>query len=224
MKNVLIDPIPLGSRWEIFINPDDLNAHIDEIIKKPALVLKNEKFGAMIGPLENKVYTCLIFQNARLTSAFPFLFDLSFKQKVEIEKIEYTNSGEAYINVFNGTINFKASAVDYSYNSDKYKKQMPLYFSAISYTFSKVYLKTGKVKGLVSPAGFLQDEYTATGNIKNENNNIFNAELLNTDIDFLPVYAKNIYKEKPEINTVGAGDIWLTCFSSDFAKKLKSNL
>jgi hypothetical protein len=224
MKNVLIDPVPMGSRWELFIDLDDLENFIKNSIEENILSKKSKNYGAIINRIEDKIYVCLIFKNARLTQAFPFFYDTTCYSKVQIKKIQTTAYGDAYI-VFdiNGS-ELCATSVDYSFNKQSYSKKMKLYFTAIAYNLSKIDLKSRYARDFVKINSGFPEEYTITGEVMQNYKQIYVINPINSFIKNLPVLSKQIYMQKPSPGQIASGDLWLTCFSEDFSVSLESKL
>jgi len=221
MKTVLIDPIPLGSRWELFLKNINLETYLNNAIEKPIAIKSSERYGGIISEIEDSALSCLIFYNSKLTSAYPFFFDCSCSLKVNLKKIEYSNSGEAFVTIEADKLDFKAFALDYVIFKEAYKKKMTLYLTATAYNFSQIVLQNERVTGLVKPSGFLPDEYTMTGKILDVKDCVFRTEILNLGIKPVPVLAKEIYFKKPEISSYATGDAWFSCFTEDFKCLIK---
>ncbi len=224
MKNVLVDALPLGSRWELFIELDKIDDYIDTVIDDHLFSAKNDKFGALTSALDKNVYSCLIFKKAKLTSAFPFYYSTKGLLKAKIKKIHTTRLGDAYLTCEINGHEICAVSVDYSFNKRAYSKKMNLYFSAIAYNFSKIDLQTKLAKPFVKVnSGFL-DEYTITCSISENMGYDFIVIPEKMPGFTLPLLAKEIYMQKPRVGNNASGDIWLTCFSEDFSVRLEKAL
>ncbi len=216
-----MDSLPLGSRWEIFLDLDQLDNYLDKVVENPLISINNSEFGLLIGNLcPPYIYSCLIFKNARLTSASPFYFSMDCPLEAEIKKIEYSPAGEAYITLETENGEITAGAVDYAVHKKGYKKKTRLYLTAASYSFSRIDLIASIKKEFTSVQGFLKDEYSLLARIGKAEHPVYHPELPLTGISGLPVYAEKIYLKAPAEGEIGAGDIWLTCFTEDFAEIL----
>ncbi len=220
----MVDPLPLGSRWELFMEIDDLDAHIDSVIEQPIIKAKSKTFGALTGIIEKNVFSLLLFKKAKLTSAFPFYYNTQCFLKTKVDKIQTTRYGDAFLTLNIDGEQINATSVDYSFNQKAYSKNMKLYFTAISYTISKIDLKSKLARAFIKTNSGFPDEYTFTGNITQNMGSNFLIKPLNSGFPALPVLAKEIYLHKPKPGQNASGDIWLTCFSENFSVKLESSM
>jgi hypothetical protein len=222
MSNYLEGMFSYGSRWELFVLPKALEEYINSVIKAPDASFKNGGYGIIAQKINEKIYSVLVFKNAKLMYAAPFYLADSLFSSAQIIKAEHTKYGETFITLSAGDETIKALAVDYNVNSKLYKKDTPVYLSAIAYSFSKVDLKIEKsVKGFMKQNGFFYDEYILTSKIRDKDGLCYHALPLNSKFSSIPLYAPSIYLDAPGVNDFGAGDIFLSCYTKEFYDMIK---